>query len=146
MRSRAFLLFTAFPIALSMAPSVLHSQTYVSRDCRDRYSASGSRYYACSYDPEVAARARADAARARAEAREDAARARSYAQRYASDARAWDVSVARAIRTSEARSRVSEARIRADENRLRASERAREARERAADRARDRRYRYYNRW
>ena len=163
MRSRAFLLFTAFPIALSVAPSVLHSQTYVYRDCRDRYSPSGSRYYGCSYDSEMAARARADAARARAEARQDAARERSYAQRYASvaraDARAWDLSVARAIRTSEARVRANEARIRASENSTRARERAlearersaerardraRDARERAADRARDRRY--YNRW
>ena len=158
MRSRALLLFTALPIALAVAPSVLHSQTYVYRDCRDRYSASGSRYYSCSYDAEVAARARADAARARAEAREDANRARSYAQRYASaaraDARAWDLSVARAVRTTEARVRANETRIRANENRLRATERAREARERTADRARDRaderardrRYRYYNRW
>ena len=163
MRSRAFLLFTAFPIALSVAPSVVHSQTYVYRDCRDRYSASGSRYYACSYDPEMAARARADAARARAEAREDAARERSYAQRYASvaraDARAWDLSVARAVRLTDARIRADEARFRASENSTRAREhalearersaerardRARDARERAADRARDRRY--YNRW
>ena len=157
MRSRAFLLFTALPIALAVAPSVVHSQSYVYRDCRDRYSASGTLYYSCSYDAEFAARARAAAARARAEASEAARWARSYSRSYAStvraDTRAWESSVARALRTSEARFRADEARIRANETRDRARERAlertREARERArerADRARDQRYRYYNRW
>jgi hypothetical protein len=158
MRSRAFLFFTALPIALAVAPSVVHSQTYVYRDCRDRYSASGARYYSCSYDPEIAAQARAAAARARAEASEAARWARSYSRNYAStvraDARAWESSLARALRTSEARVRADEARIRANETRDRARERALErsrevrerARERAEDRARDQRYRYYNRW
>jgi len=165
MRSRAFFLFTALPIALAVAPSVVHSQSYVYRDCRDRYSASGTLYYSCSYDAEFAARARAAAARARAEASEAARWARSYSRSYAStvraDNRAWEASVARALRTSEARFRADEARIRANETRDRARERALErtreareraqesrerARERAEDRARDQRYRYYNRW
>jgi hypothetical protein len=143
MRSRALLLITALPIALSIAPSIAYGQRITDRDCRDRYTSYGSRYYDCSYDATIAARAREAAARARAEARDAANRARSYAQRYASavraDTRAWERSISRIRIQHEARIRANEARIRANDLRIR-------LRERALDRERDRRDRYYRRW
>jgi hypothetical protein len=133
MRSRALLLISALPVALSITPSLAHGQRVADRDCRDRYTSYGSRYYDCSYDATIAARAREAAARARAEAREDANWARSSERRLASavraDTRGWERSISR-IRVQ------NDSRIRANESRI-------HLRERALDRERDR---YNRRW
>jgi hypothetical protein len=129
MRPKALLL-SILPIALAVAPSVARGQLSISRDCRDRYSWSASRFYDCSYSTEMAQRARAAAARARADARDAARWARSDARAYASaaraEAKAWDRNF-------------SSARLRASELQIRLRDRA-EARERA------RRERYDRRW
>jgi hypothetical protein len=161
------LLISALPLALFVAPSVVHGQRIVYRDCYDRYNSYGVRYYGCSYDPDIAARAREAAARAReasararTEAREAANWARSYARSYSYDTRAWERNLERArlraidtrIRNEQRAAELRErSRERAAESRERARERAAELRERSRERAaeaRERalRNRYYHRW
>ena len=150
MRSRALLFTSVLPIALLIAPSAAHGQRTVYRYCSD----GNSRYYDCTYDRDIAerareagARAREAAARARAEARESANWARSYARSYEAAARAdaqnWERSLTRIRIQNEARIRANNARIRANELRDRQRDRARELERQRRDRERDR---YYRRW
>ena len=168
MRSRALLLIPA----LAVVPSIMQAQRIIERDCRERYTPNGTRYYSsCPYDAEIAARAREAAARARADAQWAREDARRYAAEIRANARSWDRDFDRAriraidtrIRNEQraaeqgerARERAAEARERSRERAIESRERARERAERDRDRARDRaeaareralRNRYYNRW
>jgi hypothetical protein len=109
MRTRALVLASILPIALTFAPSVAHGQRFVYRDCRGRFDWSPS--HDCSHDAAAVRAARRAADRAREAARAAASRVRAESRAYAAaaraNARAWDRDMSRArIRADELRNRL----------------------------------------
>ncbi|MEP6494232.1 MAG: hypothetical protein ABJF01_16235 [bacterium] len=133
MRARALVL-SILPIALAIAPSVVHAQRAVYRDCWDRSTWRGSMSYTCSRDAELAVSERRAAAAARSEARAIASAART-------QSRAASVAMRAEARAAvRAWSRVD---ARAYSGGTRAMERLRD---RLDARRYENRSRYYRRW